>query len=156
MKVLITIILTLTANQIFGQGGQLIIGKGYSAGQDSTSDKVYISIQNDLDYVIKDIKLRYDKQTILTIRALKSGRKKCYSFLKEDLEGNNVFILQVGSMTDSLRGTDEISYNIHLLELSNQAELLTVKGKRKLTEGDKKSEDSYFVSPTCNYRQQKL
>jgi hypothetical protein len=156
MKILLTIVLIMTANRTFGQDGQLIIGRSYSAGQNSTVDKVYISIQNDLDYVMKDINLTYDKQPILTIRTLKGGSKKCYSFLKKELRGENVFILQIGAMSDTLRGTDEISYNLHVLEFSNQAKPLTDKDKRNLRADDKKNEDAYFVPEQCNYRQQKL
>lgn len=156
MKILLTIILILTANRTIGQDRQLIIGKSYSAEQDTTSDKVYISIQNDLDYVIKDIRLTHDKQPILTIRTLKGGSKKCYSFLKKDLKGDNVFILQLGTMTDTLKRTDDISYSIHRLEISHQAGRSRDKKKRSLTKREKENEDSYFAPKKCKYRQQKL
>lgn len=146
----------MTLIQTFGQGGQIIIGKGYSARQDSTSDKVYISIRNDLGFTIKDVKLTYDKQPLLAIQKLASGRKKCYSFLKNELKGNNIFILQFGTLTDTLRGTDDISYNIHYLELSNPQKPLTTNEKRNTAPNDTKKEDEYFTPTKCSYRQQKL
>lgn len=118
MKTFLIIILTLIWMQSFGQSGQLIIGKGYSASPDSTSIKVYISIQNDLDVIIENVKLIYDRQQILAIKKLKSGKKRCYSFLKKDLKGENIFILQYRTLADTLSGTDEISYNIHEVEVS--------------------------------------
>jgi hypothetical protein len=142
----------------FGQGGQLVIGKGYGARLDSTSDKVYISIENYLDYEIKDVILIHDKQTILNVRNLKSGKRKCYSFLKKDLKGDNAFILKYATLSDTLRGTDEISYRIHKLEIvadpSPPTDKIPVMKKQK-----KRKDDWYFKTKRankCNYRQQNV
>jgi hypothetical protein len=148
----------MTVVPSFGQSGQLVIGKGYSAQQDSTSDKVYISIENYLDFRIDNIILVHDKQTILKIRSLKSENRKCYSFLKKELKGDNMFILQYKTLSDTLRGTDEIRYNIHRLEILADPIPATTENpirKRKKQRRD----DWYFKAKRvdkCNYRQQKL
>jgi hypothetical protein len=160
MKILLTTIFILTLSQAFGQAGQLIIGKVYKAGRDSTSTKVYVSIQNDLDFVIRDIVLTYDKQRILTVKRIKSDERKCYSFPKKELRGDNLLILLYGAMTDTLTHTDEVSYNIHELEISSIQKPLTEKQRIKLQALEKESsrkEDRLFVEQRrCNHRQLKL
>lgn len=102
----------------FGQVQRLVVGKAYSSQPDSTSDKVYISIQNDLDYTLRGIKVMHDKQLLLIVPVLKSGKRKHYSFNKKELSGDDVFILNYGTLSDTLRRTDDIHYNIHKLEIA--------------------------------------
>lgn len=159
MKILLTILLSIILSEIFAQDERVIIGKGYSATEDSISDKVYISIMNDLEVTIRGISLTHDMQRILTIETLKNGTKKCYSFLKRDLKGNRVFILQYGMLTDTVRATDDISYTIHELEITSHRKPLTqkqTKELKKLETRQERNEDSLFKSRECIYRLRKL
>ncbi|NOS93075.1 MAG: hypothetical protein HOP30_14220 [Cyclobacteriaceae bacterium] len=158
MKIRLTILLMTTLFPVFGQGGQLVIGKEYSARQDSTSGKVYISIKNYLDYEIEDVTLTYDKQIILKVHSLKSDKRKCYSFLKKELKGDNVFILRYKNLTDTLRGKDEISYDIHKLEIMIDPRPSTADNPKKKRQRQRR-DDWYFKTKKvdkCNYRLQKL
>lgn len=155
MKRLLVFIFTLSFTYGFGQRDEIVIGKSYHASQDSTVEKVYISLENNLGFGLKNIRLMHDKQVILTIKSLKSEEKKCFSFSKNELKGKRTFILHYGKMVDRSDNTDDVRYDFHGLELSGGNPLPAKVRKVKSKEGVTK-EDEFFTPSSCNYKHQKL
>jgi len=121
LSIVVCILIHLSINgqsKDSSSAANIVIGKQYLKGQNTKAKNLNISVKNDLQNGIDGIEIFYDNSRIVSIDKMKAGEEKTFSIPKKKLRGNNIIVLKYENLIDTLKNTDEIKYNIHMLEIA--------------------------------------